>query len=91
MMSEQREKCSSGGRLPAWVDKVRDQRNQESIGSFVYIVCDQVRKCIRLPSTPHPHSVPECCILALFCFPKDRQYVGGWKERRGEGKMFRRK
>ncbi|PWA25751.1 hypothetical protein CCH79_00001694, partial [Gambusia affinis] len=83
MMSEQREKWSSGGRLPAWVDKVRDQRNQESIGSFVYIVCDQVRKCIRLPSAPHPHSVPECCILALFCFPKDRQYVGGWKERRG--------
>lgn len=77
MMSERREKCSGGGRLPAWVDRVRDQRNQESIGTFLYIVCDQVRKCIRLPSTPYPHSIPECCIRALFCFPKRQVICGG--------------
>lgn len=79
-MSEQRKKCSGGSGLPIPVDGVRDQRNEES--SFVYIVCDQVRKCICLPSTPHPHSALSA-IPVLFCFPKDMLYVGdGKREKR---------
>lgn len=46
MMSEQRESCSRGSGLPGRVDRVRDQKNEGSTGSFVYIECDQVRKCI---------------------------------------------
>lgn len=45
-MSEQRESCSRGSGLPGRVDRVRDQKNEGSTGSFVYIECDQVRKCI---------------------------------------------
>ena len=41
---------------PGRVDRVRDQENEGSTGSFVYIECDRVRKCIRLPPTPRPHS-----------------------------------
>lgn len=41
---------------PGRVDRVRDQEHEGSIGSFVYIECDRVRKCIRLPSSPRPHS-----------------------------------
>lgn len=79
MMSEQRDKCSGGAGLPTGVDRVRDQRNEES--SFVYIVCDQVRKCIRLPSMPHPHSVLST-VPVLFCFPKDMLFVGDGKRER---------
>ena len=80
-MSEQREKCSGGGWLPGQVDRVRDQRNEGSIGSFVYREWDQVRKCIHLPSAPCPHSALST-IPTPFCFPKDRQYVGGGKRKR---------
>lgn len=93
-MSEQRESCSGSGGLPGQVDRVRDQGNDGSIGSFVYIECDRVRKCIRLPSMPRPHSALST-VPTPFCFPKDRQYVGvGVSEReteRGKGNMFRRK
>lgn len=41
-MSEQRAAVDSTGRA----DRVRDQENEGSTGSFVYIECDQVRKCI---------------------------------------------
>lgn len=94
LMSEQRESCSGSGGLPGRVDRVRDQENEGSIGSFVYIEFDRVRKCIRLPSTPRPHSALST-VPTPFCFPEDRQYVGdGGREReteRGKGNMFKRK
>lgn len=74
-MSEERESCSACSGLPGQVDRVRDQVNEGSTGSFVYIECDQVRKCIRLPSTPCPHSALST-VPTPFCFPVDRQYVG---------------
>lgn len=92
LKSEQRESCSS--RLAGQVDRVRDQENEGSIGSFVYIECDRVRKCIRLPSSPRPHSAMST-VPTPFCFPEDRQYVGdggrGRETERGKGNMFRRK
>ncbi|KAA8583750.1 hypothetical protein FQN60_014958 [Etheostoma spectabile] len=41
LMSEQRESCSGSGGLPGQVDRVRDQGNDGSIGSFVYIECNR--------------------------------------------------
>lgn len=93
-MSERRECCIGSSGLPGQVDRVRDQEDGGSMGSFVYIECDRLRKCIHLPSPPHPHSALST-VLTPFCFPEDRQYVGdGRKEReteRGKGNMFRRK
>lgn len=94
LMSEQKESCSGGGGLRGRLDRVRDQENEGSIGSFVYIECDRVGKCIRLPSMPHPHWALST-VPTPFCFPEDRQYVGdGEREREtegGKGNMFRRK
>ena len=85
-MSEQRESCR-GSRtvgLPGHVDRVRDQENEGGMGSFVYTACDRERKCIHLPSPPRPHSALST-VLTPFCFPQDRQYVGGGgKERETE-------
>lgn len=89
-MSEQRESCSHSSGLPGRVDRVRDQKNEGSTGSFVYIECDQVRKCIRLPpDTPssfgpesHPHSI---------LFSTGQVICGGWKEkeeRQREGRVI---
>lgn len=89
-MSEQRESCIGSGGLPGRVDRVRDQENEGSIGSFVYIECDRVRKCIHLPSPPRPHSALST-VPTPFCFPEDRQYVGDGereKERQREGRVI---
>lgn len=93
-MSERRESCCSGSGgcgLPGRVDRVRDQEDEGSIGSFVYIECDQVRKCICLPPTPPSSFGPECTVPTPFCFPEDRQYVGGMEgeeERQREGRVI---
>lgn len=77
LMREQGQSCCSRS---GPVDRVRDQENEGSTSSFVYIECDQVRKCIRLPSTPRPHSALSA-VPTPFCFPGDRLYTGGgWRE-----------
>lgn len=82
--------------LPGHVDRVRDHGKERGTGSFVYIEYDRASKCIHLPPPPRP-DLALSTSRAPFCFPEDRQYVGGGRggrEReteRGTGNMFRRK
>lgn len=80
-MTKQGESCGGSRGLPGHVDRVRDQEKEGSTSSFVYTEYDRARKCIHLPPLPHPHSALSG-VRAPFSFTEDRQYVGGWRQRK---------